>query len=76
MTAARKMTDAEVMAALTSDDPLARARRVFSSESARIEQACAQRRLPSPIELRRMEFDAVRRIAEALGVTVPSSEQP
>ena len=63
------MTDKEVMDALRSDTPLNRARAVFSSECGRIEQADAQRRPPSPIEIRRMEFEAVKRIAEALGVT-------
>ena len=64
------MTDKEVMAALRSDTPLNRARAVFSSCCGEIEQACAQRRAPGPIELRAMEFEAVRKIAAALGVEV------
>ena len=59
-------TDAEVMEALRNDTPLNRARRVFSSFCARIEQAGAQRKPLDPIEWRRMEFEAVAQIAAAL----------
>ena len=65
------MTNAEVMSALRSDTPLNRARAVFSSEYASIEQAALQRRPPGPVEIRRMEFEAVIRIAAALGVVFP-----
>lgn len=64
------MTDKEVMEALRSDTLLNKARAVFSSESARIEQAGMQRRPAGPIEMRRMEFEAVKKIATALGVEV------
>lgn len=60
--------DAETMSMLREEGPLQAARRIFSSRSARIEQAHAQRRPPSPIEVRRMEFEAVAEIAEALGL--------
>lgn len=56
------------MQAVRSDTPLNRARRIFVSEYARIEQAVAQRTPPCPIEVKRMEFNAVRKIAAELGV--------
>jgi hypothetical protein len=59
------MTDEEVIAELRSDSPLNRARQKFSSACARIEQAGQQRRGLSPIEMRRMEFEAVREIEAA-----------
>lgn len=62
------MTDKEVMAELGSLSPWNRARKVFSASSARIEQAGQQRKPLSPIDMRRMEFEAVRRIAAELGV--------
>lgn len=70
------MTTAEVMKALGTDTPLNRARREFSSACGRIEQAGQQRSALSPVELRRMEFEAVRRIAAALGVVLgPDGER-
>lgn len=60
------MTDKEVMEALRADTALNRARAVFSSECAKIEQAGMQRRPAGPIEIRRMEFEAVKRIIAAL----------
>ena len=62
------MADAEVMALLAGETPLNRARREFSSATGRMEQAMAQRTPPGPVEMRAMEFDAVRRIAAELGV--------
>ena len=64
------VTDKEVMEALRSDTLLNKARAVFSGECGRLEQACSQPRMPGPIEMRRMEFEAVRKIAAALGVEV------
>lgn len=63
-----KMTDDEVMAELNSDSPLNLARRVFSGEVGRIEQTHLNRYEPTPVEWRRMEFEAVQKIAVALGV--------
>jgi hypothetical protein len=60
------MTDQEVMEALRSDTPFNRARREFSAACGRIEQAGQQRSALSPIEMRRMEFEAVRKIEAAL----------
>jgi hypothetical protein len=65
------MTDQQVMAELRSDSLRNKARAAFSSAAAGIEQACEQRRSPGPIELRRMEFEAVEKIAAILGVTFP-----
>jgi hypothetical protein len=64
----KRMTDTEVMSALRQDTPLNRARQVFYSECARIEQADAQAKPVSAIGRRRMEFEAVRKIAHAIGV--------
>lgn len=66
------MTDDEVLKALTADTPLNRARREFSSACGRIEQAQLQRKPPSPIEVRRMEFEAVERILKAAGLCLLS----
>lgn len=65
-----RMSDAEVMAALRSDSVLNRARAAFSGAAGAIEQAGAQRRPAGPIEMRRMEFEAVERIAAILGVDI------
>lgn len=67
-----KMTDEQVIEKLRSDTPLNKARAQFSHRSASIEQASQQRVGLSPIQWRRMEFEAVFQIAEALGVHVPS----
>lgn len=68
-----KMTNDEVMSELHSGSPLNRARQKFSSAAARIEQAGQQRKPPCPIEVKRMEFEAVREIVEALGLVMPAS---
>ena len=59
------MNDDEVMRELRSNSPWNKARQVFSSESARIEQAAAQRTPLTPVEMRRMEFEAVQKIRRA-----------
>jgi hypothetical protein len=69
-----KLDDHEVMELLRSESPLNKARAKFSHASARIEQAGQQRIGLNPIEWRRMEFEAVGEIADALGVHIPSSE--
>ena len=61
-------TDEQVVAALRDDTPLNKARQKFSSWSAKIEQAGQQRRPLGPIEMRRMEFEAVQAIAAELGM--------
>jgi hypothetical protein len=62
------MTDAEVIKEMQGTSPLNRARRAFSSWSAKIEQAGQQREPLTAINIRRMEFDAVRAIAKELGI--------
>ncbi len=57
------MTDEEVLAAMNSDTPLNKVRQMFSGQSARLEQAGEQRfGPPTPMEYRRMEFDAAEKI--------------
>jgi hypothetical protein len=63
-----RRTDTEVMAALGSGSPLDRARSKFSSFAARIEQDGMQRNPSGPIEILRIQFEAVDEIAAALGV--------
>lgn len=65
------MTNEEIMKELRADTPWNRARAVFSAAAAGLEQAALQRVPPGPIEARGMEFDAVRKIAAALGVIIP-----
>lgn len=62
------MTDEELMREIGTDSPLNRARKTFRFAAAGIEQAQAQRRLISPVQVRRMEFEAVERIAAELGL--------
>ena len=68
------MTDKEVLEALGLNTPLNRARIVFSSMCAKIEQSGMQRKPPSSIEIRRMEFEAIRKIAAALGVEIGDTQ--
>lgn len=77
----RPMTEGQVMAELRSNSRLNRARSEFASEFGRIAQASEQRRPPTSIEMRRMEFDAVRRILAIYGIdaeapTVQSKPMP
>ncbi len=62
-----QMTDAQVVAFMTADLPMPRARQAFMMWCARIEQAQQQREKPTAIELRRMEFNAVVDILRAHG---------
>lgn len=64
------MTNDEVMAVLRSDTPLNKARAILSSHAAHMEQASQQRKPLSPIEWRRIEIEATKKIAAALGVTL------
>lgn len=74
MTTIPHLTDGEVLAILPADTPLARARRVFYSEMAKIEQAEAQRTPPTVFELRRMEIEATKRILVAAASTSEEHE--
>jgi hypothetical protein len=61
------MTDDEVSAELRLESRLNRARKAFNAARARIEQAEAQLGVVGPIEVRRMEFEAVKEIMVAAG---------
>ncbi len=65
-----KMTKEEFITKLSDDTPLGKARRVFSSEAGRIEQALQQRDPPGAVALRMMEFEAAKKIAVVLGVNL------
>ncbi len=69
------LRDDEVLALMQSNAPMEKARTVLSQEMGRIKQADQLRRL-SVFELRRMEFEAVAKIAVALGVPMPNSIMP
>lgn len=52
------MTDSEIISELRSDSLRNKVRKALSASAGRIEQACAQRRMPTSVEIRRMEFEA------------------
>ena len=56
------MTDEETLAAMNSDTPLNKVGQMFSGQSAWLEQASEQRVVPTPIEYRKMEFEAAEKI--------------
>ena len=59
------MTDEEMIAEIQSNSLLNRVRQIFAGESARLEQAGQQRfGSPTPVEWRKMEFDAAQRILD------------
>lgn len=58
------MTDNELMELLKGDSALNKARQIFSSYSAMIENDQHQRKPMGPIEIRKMEFEAVQKIRE------------
>jgi hypothetical protein len=60
-----RRTDDEVMSLLRGTSSLNEARKKFSGWAAKIEQASQQRTALSPIEMRRMEFEAVEAIIAA-----------
>ena len=55
-------SDREIVDEAQSNSLLNRVRKLLSSSAAEIEQACAQRRMPGPIQIRRMEFAAAEKI--------------
>lgn len=61
-------TAAEIISLLQADTPLNEARKIFSFSSAGIEQKSQQRDPLKPIDVRREEFKAVLKIADAYGV--------
>ncbi len=70
----RRRTDKEVMELMMGNSLFNLARQQFSFCSADLEQAAQQRQSLSPIERRRMEFEAVEKIAAALGVEIPTTK--
>ena len=62
----KSMSDREILVLLNSDDPINLARKAFANWSGQIEQAHMQRKPPTPIETRRMEFMAALAISTAL----------
>ena len=62
------MTNKEVVELMQGNSVLNEARKILSSEIGRMEQAGQQSTLQSIFDVRRMEFDAVRKIAKVLGV--------
>jgi hypothetical protein len=63
----RKWSDKRVLDELAANSTLNHVRKAFSSACARIEQSGAQRKPLTPIELRRMEFEAAVKILDAYG---------
>ncbi len=60
------MTDEETLTAMNSDTLLNKVRQMFSGQHAHLEQACLQRVVPTPIEFRKMEFEAAEKILEVV----------
>lgn len=71
---AKKLSNDKLIELLKSEEPINKARAQFSYASARIEQAEQQRTPLSPLDMRRMEFEAVEKIVGALGLHMPSEE--
>ena len=59
-----QLTDNEVVELLKGNSTLNKARQIFSSYSAMIENDQHQRKPMGPIEMRRLEFEAVQKIKE------------
>ena len=72
MSKSAKLTNEQIIELLQSEKPINKARREFSSASASIEQSSQQRTPLSPIDMRRMEFGAVEKITNAMGLHLPS----
>ena len=71
MSKQQRMTDDEVMHHIRNDTLFNKARAQFHYGCGRIDQASAQRRPAGPVEIRRMEFEAVLKILDALGLELP-----
>lgn len=70
MTDIDMLSDREVIELLQSDTLIAKVRRLFSQGCAEIEQACAQRNPPGPVEIRRMELKIADNIYKLFAVRV------
>lgn len=58
------MSEQELLSEMRSDSLLNRVRRAMTDSHGRIEQAEAQRKKPTIFEVRRMEFEAARKILD------------
>jgi len=58
------MTDNEVIELLRGDSPLNKARQIFSSYYGMIEQDQMQRNPSGPIDILKIQFEAVQKIRE------------
>ena len=76
MTVALRMSNQDVTEELKSNSAWNRARKEFSFACARIEQAEAQAKKPTVFDIRRMEFDAITKIAHELGVKLAGDDEP
>lgn len=63
-----RMSDGDVMAHLRGETEFNALRRVFSGAYCSIVSEFEQRRPPSPVEVRRMEFEAVLKVLRHAGV--------
>jgi hypothetical protein len=61
----QKLSDREILDATRADTQINRVRLIFSCEFARIDAAFRQRTALSPIEYRRMEFEAAEKLLDA-----------
>lgn len=69
------LTDNEVLAEIRSDSLRNRVRKILSASAGRrIEQAYTQRRMPSPVEIRRMELEAAEEIIELVTSDIERQE--
>jgi len=64
----KKQSDQQILRLLQDGSRLANLRRALSSGIGRAEQANAQRHAPTPVELRRQEFELALEVAGILGV--------
>ena len=69
------MNDRDLINFFQSDNPVAKAAKIFRHRSANIEQKLAQRKALSPIDMVRLEIEAAQDIAEAINKNTSSSAQ-
>lgn len=77
----KTMTEQEIVEALQADTPINKARMAFSGFCARFERESSRiddnrRDTLSPVEWRRLEFEAVQKIFEAAGFHLPMKKPP
>lgn len=57
-----EMSMKDILNELATESKLNRARRILSGHCGQVDQMCRQRRSPSPVDIRRLEFEAVKKI--------------